>query len=615
MTIGTVFCVLFLSMAGYTSSYAMTHKEELIENEYNTREETLLDQNVRGSIYSSDGQILAQSTVDSEGNQVREYPFNNLTAHAVGYASEGGSGVELYCDYDLIHSDLTLEQKAQYSGVNDKFPGNNVFTTLDMNLQQAAYDALGSNKGAIVVTDVDTGAILAMVSKPDFDPNNIEELWDTLVKDDESGTLVNRVTQGSYAPGSTFKIMDVIELLQEDPNAMSDYSFTCTGSFSKDDFTVNCFHGEVHGTVDLESSFADSCNCSFANIGLSLDRDKYKATLENLYFDQDLPYDMPSSQSHINLDDTTSSKEVIQLAIGQGQTTMSPLHLNMITAAIANGGTIMRPYLVDQVQTAAGTVLKKTGATAEKTILSESDAQKIRQMMRSVITDGTATRLDVSAYEAAGKTGSAEYKQGSNESHAWFTGFAPYDDPKICVTVIIEGAGSGGEYAVPAARKVFDAYFGTDTDSDPNAQNGHASYVMTTMDTTTSDTAASESSSETADTNAASTVTDDPNTAVDASAQQSAEGTAAESQSSEDTGAAATTVDPNAAVTTADPNAAATTTADPNAAATTTADPNAGASTVTADPNAAAENAAGQADAAAQPQETVNQIIEEQQGQ
>ena len=151
----------------------------------------------------------------------------------------------------------------------------------------------------------------------------------------------------------------------------------------------------------------------------------------------------------------------MQIAIGQGTTSMSPLHMNLITQSVANDGVLMKPRLVESTKTASGTVLDSNRVTEYATLMDESTASTMKTLMQDVVEEGTASKLKGYSYTAAGKTGSAEYDQNDeSQSHAWFTGFAPVDDPQYCITVIIEGAGSGGDYAVPIARRVFDACFG-----------------------------------------------------------------------------------------------------------------------------------------------------------
>ena len=451
---------LFAAMIIYMVSYARTHSQELFTNDYNNREADLLAKNIRGRILADDGQILAQTTENEDGTETRSYPFKNLFSHVVGYTVHGGSGVELTNDYDLVNTGTTLSEKAAYDKRNEKYPGDDVVTTLNVSLQKAASDALGSNRGAVLVTEADTGKVLCDLSKPDFDPDTIEADWGTF--DPDSGTLVNRATQGQYAPGSTFKIFDTIEFLQEDMSKATSYSFDCPGYVVIDNVSINCYHWEVHGHVDLKKSFAESCNSSFATIGTSLNRDSYNETLKNLMFREDLPGTLPTAQSTYVLDDSTSTKEVMQLAIGQGQTLMTPLHLNLVTAAIANGGTVYTPYVVDHIQTASGKVTSTTQPEAYRTIITPEIASRMQEYMRAVVTEGTASRLSTRPYNAAGKTGTAETSTKTSQSNAWFTGYA-YDDSHkaVAITVIVENVGgSGGTSAVPVARDVLDAYFG-----------------------------------------------------------------------------------------------------------------------------------------------------------
>ncbi len=454
--VGLVFTLLFALMGYSFVSYALNNKRDLFGNNANHRDTLLEDVNRRGSIYASDGTALAYT--DESGTRI--YPAYNLYAHAVGYSALGGSGLEEYCKYDLLHCGLSFSEQAEYQKNGQKCPGNDVWSTLDPGLQQAAYDAMSGYTGAVIVTDPKTGRILALVSKPDFDPNTIEANWDYFLNTDTEGTLLNRATQGQYPPGSTFKMVDVVEYLQENPDKADDYLYTCTGTFEQDGESLHCFHNEVHGQVDLEESFALSCNCSFSNIGLGLDRAAYIRTLDTLLFNKDLPYDMPCSGSKINLTRDISTREMIQVSIGQGTTQMSPLHLNMLTMAAANGGTLMKPYMLDKVTDPKGGVLASTAPTSCGSLFSGEVAEKLTGYMRAVVTEGTAVSLSGRSYKPAGKTGSAEFDEETN-SHAWFTGFAPFDDPRICVTVIIEGEGTGSGYAVPVAGRIMDVYFGS----------------------------------------------------------------------------------------------------------------------------------------------------------
>lgn len=447
-------------MMTYTCHYAITHQQELINNSYNGRQEIFAAQNTRGSIFAAGGQVLAETQTDADGNERRVYPYDNLFAHAVGYATNGRFGVEAAANYYLINSNARLSDKVASDVAGSKYPGDSVVTTLDVGLQEVAAKSLGVYKGAIIVSEPSTGKILAMVSKPDFNPNEIDALWDGLIQDKESTVLLNRVTQGLYPPGSTFKIVTALEYIRENPDSYGQYSYQCNGRYSSGQDTINCYHGSVHGHEDFTRSFAKSCNASFANIGMKLDRTRWGQTLDGLLFNQELPVSFAYNRSKLVVDANTSDSDILQASIGQGTTQITPLHLNMITCAIANGGTVMKPYLVDHVKNNEGTIIKQFSPDSYKELLTQTEAAALTELMTAVVESGTGTKLAGLTYTAAGKTGSAEYNNVKTDSHAWFTGFAPAQEPEVCVTIIIEGAGSGGDYAVPIAKRIFDEYFG-----------------------------------------------------------------------------------------------------------------------------------------------------------
>ncbi len=484
---GAAISALFGAMIVYFLIYTNSNSKQLFENDYNKREEALLEKNTRGKIYAASGEVLAQTVTGEDGSEVRSYPYANLFAHIIGYTYKGGSGVEQLEDYNLTHSDISLSEKATLDEAGEKYPADDVYTTLDLSLQQAASDALGDNNGAVIVTDVNTGNILCMVSKPDFDPNDIETIWENLGSDTESGTLVNRVTQGLYAPGSTFKIFDAIEFMDEDMSKANNFTYNCVGYDNtytlEDGQPIHCYHWTAHGEVDLKKAFAKSCNSAFVNIGNSLDRTSFAALLNNMMFGEELPYDLPSGVSLYELTDTTSTEDVTQLSIGQGSTLMTPMHLNMVTAAIANGGTIHKDQIIASIKTGTGTVISQTQPEEYRTVMSADVAAKMREMMRDVVEEGTATKLSSRPYNPCGKTGSAEIVTGQSTSHAWFTGFAPEENPEIAITVIVEGAGSGGVSAVPVARSVMDEYFGY---TPAAGEDDDANYVMVGVDTESS---------------------------------------------------------------------------------------------------------------------------------
>ena len=301
-----------------------------------------------------------------------------------------------------------------------------------------------------------------MVSKPDFDPNNIAAEWDSMLADtSDDAKLLNRATQGLYPPGSTFKIVTALAYLRDNNNSYQSYKYSCNGRFQNGQDVIKCYHGENHGSLDFVTSFAKSCNSSFANIGLSIKQTTFKDTLDDLLFGAELPLTFAYSKSSAIYTPSTSTSDVMQLSIGQGTTQITPIHLNMITCAIANDGVLMKPYLVKEVKSEEGKVVASFGSESYKNLMTKEETDILTDMMVAVVEKGTASKLKGLSYTAAGKTGSAEFNSES-DSHAWFTGFAPADDPEVCVTIIVENAGSGGSYAVPIAKRIFDAYFGVE---------------------------------------------------------------------------------------------------------------------------------------------------------
>ncbi len=453
-----VFIGLFIVLCSYICIYSVKNHKELIDNAYNPRQEVLIRQTERGPIYSRDMEIIAE-TVVKNGEEKRFYPFYNIFSHVVGYSSNGKAGIEAAANYYLINSNQPVTEKLSADINGNKYIGDGVITTLDTDLQKAAYTAIGARNGAVVVTNPKTGEILAMVSKPDFDPNEIQDIWDDLIEDKDSSVLLNRASQGLYPPGSTFKIVTLLEYIRENPETYNDYAFRCTGELKIGEDKIICYNHQAHGNVNLIKSLAKSCNSSFGNIGLKLDKKKFASTLDTLLFNKDLPVTFNYSKSSIKVSEGMSDLETVYTAFGQGETLMSPLHLNMITAAIANKGVLMKPYLVSSVVNNKLNTVESFKPSQYKRLLSEEEANIVTDMMKAVVTDGTAKRLNTTDYTVAGKTGSAEYSDYTSMTHSWFTGFAPAEDPEICVTIILENAGTSGLNAVPMARKIFDEYF------------------------------------------------------------------------------------------------------------------------------------------------------------
>lgn len=461
-----LFSAMFLSLVGYLVYFNVVMLDDINRNPNNSKGDAQEAYVIRGTIYSSDGEVLAGTNVAEDGSETRVYPWSNVFAHIVGYTVNGKSGLEAIYNNDLMTSNASIQDQVGSEKNNEKLRGDSLVLTLDSRMQQAAYNALGAYKGAVVVMEPSTGKVLAMVSKPDFDPNDMESQWEILNADDSQSPLLNRATQGLYPPGSTFKILTTLEYLREFPNDYMNYTYDCQGSMTQEDVTIKCYDYEVHGFEDLQGSFQHSCNTSFANIGLQLDNDKFAELCNSMMFNGKLPTVLPYSSSQFSLNKNSSIGETMQTAIGQGDTLVSPFHMALIVSAVANDGVLMTPYFVDHIENTDGIQVSETRKMEYKKLMDSDEAQILSQYMQSVVNGGTASSLSDMGVTIAGKTGSAEYEVNGNtgsednfSTHSWFVGFSNVDDPDIVVSVIAEDGGTGSSAAVPIARELFNTYY------------------------------------------------------------------------------------------------------------------------------------------------------------
>lgn len=457
MNITYIFLLIFIAMIGYFVKFQVEDSDEVINNSYNKREEVLAQSIVRGKILSNDGTVLAETIVAEDGTETRNYPFGSLFAHSVGYSTRGQTGVELLANYKLLTSDSPVLEIAEKDFMGEKNIGNNVITSLDVEISQAAYDAMGDVEGAVIAIEPATGQIITMISKPDFNPNSISENYNALIADETNSNLLNRTTSGLYTPGSTFKLFTLMEYIIENTD-YENYAYDCSGEIDVEDYSIKCASGRAHGSEDIYDSFAYSCNSSFVNMGLTLDRDKLGTLCKRLLFNSELPISFPYNESEFVLNGKSSTFETMQTVIGQGKTLVTPIHLAMIAAAIANDGILLQPYMITSVENHYGKQIKKYSPIQYDTLFSAESVQLLKNFMRQVVTYGTGTRLNVDEYTAYGKTGTAQIEDGSH-TNSLFMGFAEKDGKKIAICVVLEDMPEGAAPAVPVAKAVFDEYF------------------------------------------------------------------------------------------------------------------------------------------------------------
>ena len=457
-----IFIAIFMALSVYIIVFIVKDSDRVLNNPANKRSEIWAKHVTRGNILSSDGKVLARTETGKKGKETRVYPYDSLFANIVGHYSYGATGLESSENYELLNSNLNPFNRILNEFEGKKSPGNNVVTTLNLRMSQAASDALGARRGAVIAMEPKTGKILTMVSKPSYNPNGItEKTWKQLSKSSgEDSPLINRATQGLYPPGSTFKMYTALAYIRQNID-FNDFKHKCKGSIGTGDGgKIRCYGGEVHGTVDLKTAFAKSCNTSFCKIGKDLNIAGWKNLCESMYFNNVIPMDkVEKNISKFQLTSQTSKGDIMQASIGQGDVLVTPLQNILLTCAVANGGKLMKPYVVDGISSFDGKMLRETSTKSLGRPISKDEAKIMRTLMRETVKSGTASSLYYGTpYKAAGKTGSAEYKAGTSDSHAWFTGYASYKKKKLAVCVIVEGGGTGGAVAVPIAKRVFNTW-------------------------------------------------------------------------------------------------------------------------------------------------------------
>jgi len=399
----------------------------------------------RGDIVDRHGTVLAGS-VPVENGYAREYPLGSAAAHIVGYNSSkyGAAGIEKSMAKIL----LGLEGQNQLNALSDRILGhpgigNNVSLTIDAGLQQKVTSLLAGQKGAVVVLDPSTGEVLAMASYPDYDPAQVANYMNR-----PDSPMLNRATQGAYPPGSVFKIVTAAALRAGLPERVGD-TINCTGQIEVSGFTLH--DNAVHGNVDLREAFAKSCNVAFARYGLAVGAQQFVRQAKSFGIGKSYDFSLPLYIGNITVADKINGPNLASSAIGQGEVLISPLQAALLAAAVANDGVIMKPYIVSGYS-GAESGQSRTQPQEWLKAMDSLVAAALNEDMVFVVRQGTGKAAALPGITVAGKTGSAENPHG--RSHAWFVGFAPAQEPRVAVAVLLENAGSGGAVAAPLAREV-----------------------------------------------------------------------------------------------------------------------------------------------------------------
>lgn len=459
-----VFVVLLLAVVVNLSWIQIFGAEGIQENSFNKRrlvEEYAIQ---RGDIITADNQTAARSVdTGAEYRYQRVYPLGSLFGNITGYDSwkYGRSGLEKTYNKQLLGggSKMTFRSLGNTMlGASKK--GNSIVMTADARIQQAATEALDGEPGAVVAIDPRTGAVLAMVTHPTFDPNvavpspgkNTEAEWAAL-NADPARPLFDRATSGLYPPGSSFKVVTGAAAL--DAGIVSpDAPFDCDGSLLVHGYTIYDFARKSHGHLSFEQALVVSCNITFAQIGLRLGAPALVKYAEMFGFNEVIPFDLPTAKSHIQDAKTMDPVALASAAFGQGQDLATPLEMALVASTVANGGVLMRPYLVDEVRDYNNKIIEQVRPTEIRRVVDAQTAATLTDIMVKVVEDGTGTAARIDGVNVAGKTGTAEVGEG--EPHAWFICFAPAEDPKVAVAVVVEHGGEGGRTAAPIARQVLE---------------------------------------------------------------------------------------------------------------------------------------------------------------
>lgn len=448
-----VFIGLFVILIVYHIGYILIQSDEDINNSYNKRQEILARKVVRGTIYSKDMVALATTETDEEGNEMRVYPYDDLFCHVVGSYDMGQYCLESSYNFEMLTTQASIIDEVVAELNNQKLRGNSIVTTLDIDLQSVCDNAIGDYDGSVVIMDPETGDILSMVSKPGYNPNDIQNIWDD-IKSDDSGALVNRATQGLYPPGSVFKLFTLGEYIDSHKKSYVDYVFECDGTIEFVDFTMSCSNKKAHGKLDLFGAFADSCNCTFVNIGTMIDADKLNEYCQSKLFNAELPLDIPYKSSSITVSNSDSEFMKSQTVIGQGETLVTPIHMCMVMSSIANNGILMKPRLVSGIIDNNGNCVKDFGTEDYQQLYSADEANVLKEYLKEVVKVGTAYRLQNDNMEVYGKTGTAQISV-TGKAHSWFVGAIETDSGKsYAIAVVLENIDENTSPAVVVTKEI-----------------------------------------------------------------------------------------------------------------------------------------------------------------
>lgn len=457
------FVILFGLLVAWTSRWTVFEQDKLESNAFNQRG-VLREQRVpRGVIRAADGTALARSQRGPDGTYTRRYPEGSVFAHAVGYSflTVGRFGLEQSRNDELTGETNEVESVLdQLAGKEQR--GHEVRTTLDPRAQRVALSALQGRRGAVVALEPATGRVRVMASSPSFDPNKLRDARDT--RELSNGSALNRTTLGQYPPGSTFKVVTAVAGIdsgkyEKDSQVDGGSPKTVSGT------PLQNFDNEQFGRIPLTTALTKSVNTVWAQVGVDVGRNTMQDYMERFGFYERVPVDLPDEErgrsgvqvrgreSFVPV--TSDAVDLGRVAIGQGGLLATPLQMVQVASAVANDGKLMTPTLTDRIVDRDGRTVEKIEPETESEVMKSSTAREVGDMMADVVREGTGTAAALEGVPVAGKTGTAEIDIARQINTLWFIGFAPRENPRAAVAVVIERAqGQGGAIAAPIAKQV-----------------------------------------------------------------------------------------------------------------------------------------------------------------
>lgn len=451
-----IFLLLFIILISYLMYVYAMQGEKIASSPYNNRlwYERLTTE--RGSILDRNKKVLVESKGVKNNNQRLNYVGGSAFAHVLGYMDKayGLTGLQKIYDKELMGK---IDGVFNPMNSNGNKRGYDIETTLDYSLQKKAYELLGDRKGAVVAIDPATGQILALVSTPSYDPNNLKEQWKG-INTDKNSPLLNRGTSGLYPPGSTMKIVTASSALENMPS-IRNRNFYDSGVLrfnSKD--SIRNYGGEALGNTDFKNAFVHSSNVIFGQLGLDLGNSKLKETAEKFFFNKNIPAEgLVIENSRFPELKSYEKGNIAQSALGQGSVLATPVQMALVASTIANDGSLMKPIMVTNIYNNKQKVIKNYKSEQLSQPLSKENAQFLKDAMKEVVNRGTGRRAAIDGIQVCGKTGTAQHVENSKD-HSWFAGFAPYNQPKIAFAVLVEEGGTGGGAAASIASKLVSSY-------------------------------------------------------------------------------------------------------------------------------------------------------------